>query len=166
MCQLHPHLLLIMFHVFNAFALNLPNTTVTSLSAFDERFCWPKRSMFSKAPKFKDCDHAINQLPQLEGFNPFHNGDPDDPFKLPMERTSRTCTVCVELRGSSKVASSWAQIVTSTLILNIKCFYRLMRSQAGSVEFAGGIRADITGRRFATLEYADVLDREGNLTSA
>lgn len=113
-----------------------------------------------------DCHLAINQLPQLEGFNPFHNGDPDDPFKLPMERTSRTCTVRVELRGSSKVASSCAQIVTSTRILNIKCFYRLMRSQAGSVEFAGGIRADITGRLFATLEYADVLDREGNLTSA
>ncbi len=60
----------------------------------------------------------------------------------------------VELRGSSRVVSSWARIVASLRILNILCLFGGDGYEAGSVEIVGGVRMERVGRLFAVLEFA------------
>lgn len=124
------------------------------LTTYDIRTCDPKENPSRPSPLFTDCTAAIALLPPLTASSPFHNGPPDDPFQLPVEKTSGTCTVRVELRGSSRVVSSWARIVASLRILNIVCLWGGDWNEAGITEIVGGVRMEKVGRLFAVLEFA------------
>lgn len=81
--------------------------------------CIPKRSLFTPCPAYFDCVQAILQLPNLQGQGSFHNGAPDDVFRLPVEKTHESCRVRVELRhqGSSRQSSSWHVVVARAVRL-------------------------------------------------
>ena len=85
--------------------------------------CIPKPSIHTKTPKFTDCVNAISQLPKIKGYGSFHNGGPDDPYKLPVEKTAGTCTVSVELahQGSTREAGDWRFILEAALSLSRRC---------------------------------------------
>lgn len=86
---------------------------------FSDLACVRKRRFWSPCPNYYDCLYAIFQLPDLDGDGSFHNGPPNDPFRLPVAKTHGTCRVRVELRheGSSRQASSWPFIVHRALTL-------------------------------------------------
>lgn len=113
-------------HIFIFFAISLlsnalttivSTTNSTPLNDIYDWQCIPKPSRRSKYPKFIDCIHALMQLPRYEGEGSFHNGPPDDPFRLPVEKTVETCTVSVELmhQGSTREAGEWLIMVDAAL---------------------------------------------------
>ena len=96
----------------------------TNLSSIqnDDLHCIHLRNPFSPRPKYNDCFLAIHELPKITATGAFHNHGPNDPFKLPVERTISSCTVVVELyAGSSTVAASWPGIMTRANTLNRLC---------------------------------------------
>lgn len=101
-----------------------PNITLTPFPPTTplayERNCIPKRTPFTACPSYYDCARAIFQLPDLVGEGSFHNGGPDDVFRLPVRKTQGTCAVRIELRheGSSRQSASWHVIISRALSLN------------------------------------------------
>lgn len=84
-------------------------------------YCIPKRGFFTPVPAYYDCAQAILQLPRPEGRGAFHNGLPDDIFRLPVEKEFESCRVKVELRhqGSTRIAQDWQVVVASALTLAV-----------------------------------------------
>lgn len=70
--------------------------------------CVPKR-WFAPCPDYYDCANAILQLPDYDDMGPFHNGPPNDPFRLPISKKHASCRVRVELahEGRSTEWASW-----------------------------------------------------------
>lgn len=165
MRQIHPfHLTLAISSTSTALVLNGPNSNLTSLvgNSFD---CWPMETPTDKAPIYTDCTDAIKRLPSFVDTGSFHLGDPSDPFQLPMEKTSGTCTARIELRGSSRARCSWLTVRSHMYRLNTKCFGWSTGNQGGGAEISGQTPRFID-RIFATLEYSGVLGTDWNLTIA
>lgn len=85
--------------------------------------CIPKPSSHTETPEFFDCVNAIRQLPRINGYGSFHNGGPEDLYKLPVEKTAGTCTVSVELahQGSTREAGDWLILIEAALSLTRRC---------------------------------------------
>ncbi len=98
-------------------AISLLNLTHPHL--LDQTFCLRKSGIFTPCPDYYDCAHAIFQLPSFSDYGFFHNGVPNDPFRLPVAQTNESCRVRVELRheGGSTEVSSWRAIVGRALTL-------------------------------------------------
>ena len=118
--------------IFILFAISLLSNALTTIVStqnltsltYDYAYrCIPKISRYSKVPKFIHCIHALNQLPRYEGQGSFHNGPPDDLFRLPVETTVETCTVGVELvhQGSTKEAGEWIILIDAALRSGREC---------------------------------------------
>lgn len=101
-------------------SINHPTNLTSNLH--DNLSCIDLVNPFAHRPKYADCTLAIRQLPQIPAVDSFHNRGPDDPFKLPVERTVGSCSVRVELyAASSTVAASWAGVSTRANTLNRMC---------------------------------------------
>ena len=107
----------------NALTTIVSTQNLTSLTYDYDYQCIPKPSRRSKVPEFMDCIHALNQLPRYEGQGSFHNGPPDDPFRLPLEKTVETCTVRVGLvhQGSTTDAGEWLILLDAALSSGREC---------------------------------------------
>ena len=107
----------------NALTTTIPTQNLTLPSVEYDYQCIPKRSRFTKVPDFIDCINAFWQLSQSDDDGSFHNGPPDDPFRLPVEKTVSTCTVSVELahQGPTREAGSWLLLVDATLRSSREC---------------------------------------------
>ena len=107
----------------NALTTIVSTQNLTSLTNDYNWQCIPKPSRRSKVPKFIDCIHALTQLPSHEGQGSFHNGPPDDPYRLPVEKTVDSCTVSVELvhQGSTREAGDWLLLFHATLDSGREC---------------------------------------------
>ena len=138
--------MIIVYHLYLVVAICFPSNVLpsmistlnlTSLTADAEYSCISKSSIFSQVPTLEDCDTAIGRLHRLDVIGSFHNGPPNDPFKLPVERTFRTCTVSVEMqhRGSTEEAFSWFILVSATSRLTNECLGGLFSfwSSAGAL---------------------------------
>lgn len=109
-------ILLLSRHI-HALTLTHPLTLTPPLA--HQNTCIPKRTPFTSCPDYYDCLRAIFALPDLQGEGAFHNGAPDDVFRLPVEETRGSCRVRVELRheGSARQGGSWHVIVARALRL-------------------------------------------------
>ena len=127
----------------NALTTLIPTYNLTSLITESLYECIPKPSFFTRIPKFTDCVDAIIQLPRIDGGGSFHNGAPDDPYRLPVKKTSGTCTVSVELEheGSTREAGDWFFMVDAMLSVARRCL---------NLERAAGARV-WCGRHFRIL---------------
>lgn len=108
---------------------NLPlNDTATVLGA-GEVHCTKKKNPLSLnpgAPVYKDCLKAIEQLPTDPSLGAFHNGGPQDPFKLPVIKTSGRCAVIVALntgtsKSSTTTSGNWYHVTFAASQINIIC---------------------------------------------
>ena len=149
---------------YNALTITIPTSNLTSLVAEDDYTCTPKSSILSKAPTLKDCQNAINQLPRI-GAGSFHNGPPDDPFKLPVEKTVGTCTVTVEMmhQGSTREGFSWLLIVEATLKLSKECLTSWLAPEPG---MGGFIRFGKHGRLLSSVGYYKAVREGENIETA
>lgn len=147
-------------HLPFSVAIN-PIIPINNLTSLSGEGCIPKSSIFTRVPTFTDCRAAISQLPRIDGYGSFHNGPPDDPYALPVEKTVRTCTVSIEMRhsGSSRDASSWKFIVQATLKFSRDCLHSWPAPERGAgviVQFGSH------GRILATVRYYKAVnDRKG-----
>lgn len=159
------HLIFAVSHLCKALTTIIPTSNLTSLPATGDYSCIPKTSILTKAPSLKDCRNAINQLPRIGGMGSFHNGPPDDPFMLPVEKTVGTCTVRVEMQhqGSSREAFSWLLIVEATLRLSKQCLTSWLAPEPGAGCF---IRFGKHGRVIATVGYYRVVSDAENAETA
>lgn len=101
-------------------AQNLTLTPFPPTPLAFEKNCIPERGRFTPCPDYYDCAQAIFQLPDLVGEGAFHNGEPDDVFRLPVRKTHGTCAVRIELihEGSARQSASWHVILARALSLN------------------------------------------------
>ena len=150
----------------NALTTIVSTTNLTSLTYDYNWQCIPKPSRRSKVPKFIDCIDALMQLPRYEGQGSFHNGPPDDPYRLPVERTVNTCTVSVELvhQGSTREAGEWLLIVDATLDSGRECLNPGMgiapvRSTGVWVWYGKHRRIIITMRYYDPVDYGIHVER-------
>ena len=140
----------------NALTENLRTSNLTSLTADGDYKCVDKPSIFTKTPAFKDCRTAINQLPRFDNVGSFHNGPPDDPYQLPLEKTVSTCTVSVEMQhqGSSREAFSWSLLVEATLRLSKECLGPVLSPERGAgvwIRFGNHRKIVVIVRYYKTL---------------
>ena len=79
-------------------------------------------------------DPHFYQLPQVDEIGSFHNGPPDDLFKLPVRKKFGTCTVSVEMQhqGSSREVFEWDSIVAATLRLSRQCLRSWLWHEPGA----------------------------------
>ena len=131
----------------NALTILHPPSNLTSLTTDGDYRCIPKTTPFTRAPALTDCLSAIGELPRIGGAGSFHNGLPDDPYRLPVEKMVGSCTVRVEMQheGSSREAFSWFLLVQSTARLSREC---LSYGAAGALVQFGKHR-----RILATVRY-------------
>ena len=82
-----------------------------------------RKSWFAPCPDYFDCARAILELPDYESVGSFHNGPPNDPFRLPLSKTEGTCRVRIELahEGGSTQGGSWHIVVARSLSLAHMC---------------------------------------------
>lgn len=136
----------------------------TELSSIqnDDLHCIHLRNPFSHRTKYNDCFLAIRELPKIPATGAFHNHGPEDPFKLPVQRTINSCTVRVELyAGSSTVAASWPGITTRANTLNQLCL------RAKFPTYKGGWATYAKEERIViSLMYADRHDGGDSVNSA
>ena len=92
--------------------------------------CVHNRNPFSARYMIKrQCDSAIQQLPQDDTQGVFHVGGNEDPFRLPVERAFENCKVKVELNyGYPEDEGSWAKIIPLATELSRKCAKHLSRT--------------------------------------
>ncbi|KAM0795142.1 hypothetical protein BDR22DRAFT_872412 [Usnea florida] len=78
------------------------------------------KTTFLTCPAYYDCAQAILSLPSYEGQAAFHNGPPNDPYRLPVVKVHGSCRVLVELRheGGSRESSDWRWIRARALRVN------------------------------------------------
>ena len=115
---------LVLVFSIEALGLILPFPNSTSISIGETGLvCFPKKFIITRAPTIADCQLAIDQLPKVVDWGIFHNGDPDDPFRLPIEKTLGSCTVSVQMehQGSSREAYWWPMITAGTSRLAEVC---------------------------------------------
>lgn len=148
-------------------ALAASNSTLnlTSLSADCEYDCIPKSSFFTKRPKFTDCVDAIIKLPRIDGYGSFHNGPPDDPYRLPVRESLRTCVISVEMvhQGSSREAFDWFFLVQATVTLAREC----LNTRLSAVQYAGvWIWFGTHGRILVTVRHSNTFSGGGNIYNA
>ena len=128
----------------SSIALNIPHTQSLSSNLSvplpanqssvisDQLHCVELKNPFSDRAKYMDCKAAIRQLPSIPEKAAFHNYGPDDPFKLPVEKTVRTCTVVVQLfSGSFAVPGSWGVINVKIQELNLQCLRTILPTYRG-----------------------------------
>lgn len=105
----------------------LPSADATSTNATEVDAaaieCVRNRNPFSLRNMIKrQCDGAIQTLPQDDTQGTFHTGGNDDAFKLPLERSFENCQVKVGLNyGYDADDGSWAKLVLVALELSRKC---------------------------------------------
>lgn len=136
----------------------------TNLSSIqnDNMHCTDLLNPFSRRAKYPDCTLAIRQLPVFPASGAFHNQGPDDPFKLPVQRTVSSCTVRVELyAASSTVSASWPGISTRASTLNRLCLRRTFAIYKG-----GWATYAKDERILVTLAYPDRYSRRRSMISA
>ncbi|KAL2047238.1 hypothetical protein N7G274_001257 [Stereocaulon virgatum] len=102
------------------------NTSDVGAAAIE---CVHNRNPFSMRYMVRrQCDGAIQQLPQDDTQGVFHTGGNEDPFRLPIERASENCKVKVELGyGYDEDDGSWAKIIPLALELSRKCAKQIPR---------------------------------------
>lgn len=129
-----------------SYALTILNTpsNLTSLTTHSDYGCIPKTTRFARSPALADCLTAIGELPRFRGPGSFHNGLPDDPFELPVQKTVGSCIVRVELQheGSSREAYSWLLLVEATASLSRECLTSWLWPDRGV-----GVRAQLGKHR-------------------
>lgn len=128
-----------------AFANTIPRTqNVTGELSNGELLCTSARTpyIFDPRPRYPDCEHAIQILPQLPQSGTFHLTGVDDGFKLPVRRASGSCQVTVNFRqGTSYDQASWGVIRLSAMELRDKCE---RKGRLGVVRTGGWIMAGIS----------------------
>lgn len=125
-----PHLPTIMLPLTLLLTLLLPSTPILTLTLLPPSTlnpppltyaltCTP-RTTFLTCPDYYDCAQAVLSLPNFEGEWPFHNGLPNDPYRLPVVKEHGSCRVTVELRhqGGSRESSNWEWIIARALEMN------------------------------------------------
>ena len=100
-------------------ALNLP----TPLNQTVELPDWQCSTRpFRNPPLYRDCEVAYRELPRSINRGIFHQMGEEDGYKLPVERSSNTCTVTVTLLAEGRQEKgSWAEIVSKAAMLNHIC---------------------------------------------
>lgn len=80
------------------------------------------------------CVGLVTENLPISHVGSFHNGPPDDPYQLPLEKTVSTCTVSVEMQhqGSSREAFSWFLLVEATLRLSKECLGPVLSPEHGA----------------------------------
>ncbi|KAK3177006.1 hypothetical protein OEA41_008332 [Lepraria neglecta] len=111
------------------------NTTEVDAAAIE---CVRNRNPFSLRNMIKrQCDGAIQTLPQDDTQGTFHTGGNDDEFKLPLQRTFENCEVKVGLNyGYDTDDGSWAKLVPLALELSRQC-----AKASPGISMLGGNRA-------------------------
>ena len=95
--------------------------------------CVDLTNPFEKRAKYTDCKFAIRQLPEYDEMGAFHNTGPTDPFKLPVIKTSSSCTVEVELRaGSGTTRGMWKEISDLAFEVNRDCLRTILPLYKGA----------------------------------
>ena len=130
-----------------------PPCNLTSFTADANSRCIPRSTRFERKPTLSDCLTAIGQLPRIVGGGCFHNGPPDDPYKLPVMKTVDTCTVRVEMQhqGSSRESFSWHLLVSATASLSKNCLTSRLWPERGVgalIEFGNHRRINVSVRHY------------------
>jgi hypothetical protein len=166
--QLHAFLVLSTVLLSETCAMNLPQLNVTSLAAISQRDCFPHKSFQRQSLLIDDCILAINELPQIYFDGSFHNGAPYDPFRLPLERTTHTCTIDIELDGSSadSLPGGWGAVARLASELAYECAYEVRPTSPRRWCRGGAARLGKNSRIIVSLRYARGRGATGTLTSS
>ena len=161
----HLFLLTLLCLLSNALTTLIPSQNLTNLTNYDFD-CIPKPTRWSKkVPDFGDCIDALNLLPTYEKIDTFHNGPPNNPYRLPVEKTVKSCTVSVEMvhEGSTTEAGSWQDLWHAAVECGRECLQDWVRPapSAGAWVWFGKHR-----RIVVTLRYYEVLDEGINVEVA
>ncbi len=148
---------------FNALTMFNPPSNLTSFTADADYRCIPKSRRFERNPALTDCLTAIGQLPRIDGADCFHNGPPDDPYKLPVMKTVGTCTVRVEMQheGSSREAFNWFILVTATARLSRECLTSWLwpdRGVGALIEFGKHGRIIVSVRHYKAVSEGEIAE--------
>lgn len=94
-----------------------------SPSANSVAHCFTNTSPFTRRrPRFTDCGAAIRLLPSNHIIGNFHNAGADDQFRLPVQKTSGSCTVEVKIQsGFRDDTSTWLGVGAAATQLNMAC---------------------------------------------
>lgn len=104
--------------------VNLTTTPPVNVSSSNgEAHCFTNTSPFTlRKPRFADCGAAIRRLPSNHIIGNFHNGGDDNQFKLPVQKTSGSCTVEVKIQsGFSEDTCTWLGVGAAATQLNMAC---------------------------------------------
>ena len=104
--------------------VNLTSTPAANLSSSNSAaHCFTNTSPFTRRrPRFTDCGAAIRELPSNHIIGYFHTDGDDDQFRLPVERTSGSCTVEVRMQtGFRDDTSTWLEVGSAATQLNMAC---------------------------------------------
>ena len=72
--------------------------------------CWPASIRGSRYAATRDCLQAALLLPDGSDPGAFHNGNPDDEYRLPVVKVFDSCMATVSLTEGAQDRSSWDHI--------------------------------------------------------
>jgi len=128
---------------------NQPFDTTLVQESNSELHCFHGVPIPFRRPRFHDCGGAIRQLPSNHRIGYFHTGGVTDQFQLPNRKTTRTCTVDVEIAsGSVEVGGTWLGVGLAATQLNMACVgtYAFPQYQGGYTFAGSEERLKITRR--------------------
>ena len=104
----------------------------------------------------RQCDSAIEQLPQDPTQGTFHTGGNEDLFRLPVERQFENCQVLVGLNyGYDEETGSWAKLIPTALRLSRTCAKNIVMTNMLGGSRAGYVPAGDVGKIQITIQYID-----------
>ncbi|CAF9918649.1 MAG: hypothetical protein ALECFALPRED_000775 [Alectoria fallacina] len=105
--------------------VNLTSTppAANTSSPNSEAHCFTNTSPLTRRrPRFTDCGAAVRKLPSNHIIGSFHKGGAADQFRLPVEKTSGSCTVEVRIQtGFDGDTSTWLEVGAAATQLNMAC---------------------------------------------
>ena len=119
--------------------------------------CWPATMRGGRFAPTRDCLQAALLLPDGSDPGPFHNGNPDDEYRLPMVKVFGSCMATVSLPEGGRDRSSWDHISYVASQMAVICAKgQFPFGQTGGVTTAGHDNSIRVTLEKATMRAGDV----------
>ena len=128
----------------------------------ENTFCGSFPTLEVRHPVQEDCEAAIDELPSVPGRAYFHTDPPNDSFRLPNKKASRSCMVTVGMTyGFAVEAATWPEIRAKAGEVNQMC---VPPTRAPSHMIGGSARTGEEGGIFIQLLFPNPWHIGGNRT--
>lgn len=131
-------LFIIFANTLPTLSLNVTDLTSTFTAVKTGVKCWPPERRGSRLAATRDCLQAALLLPDGSDPGNFHNGNPDDEFKLPIVSPYESCVATVSVPNGVRDRSSWDHISYVASQMAVICVVgQYPFGQTGGVTTAG-----------------------------